>query len=217
MLLRTHFPILAITEAASRYVSFVASPDTLSNNTVTEAIPIGRCTADRDQKICTSVPDGCSIQSKFEEYHPHCTLLGNEQIDFNSDYALYPACRKDKMGSESFKTCVWNKECKEEGMFWNAILAYGIGYDGPCTCDRVKVGACFHQESRQYFCAVSEDICEEGDTFMTYRQLEAKNGPGICCRLCRPVVQDKKTQEVAISTTGMSSTNTFTESLLLWH
>lgn len=157
---------------------------------LTEASNVGRCGSNLDKGLCTSVRDACQMKDRFEELHPHCSVVGNDQTGAHSQRALYPACHNPKESGgdrNMYKTCVWRRDdCPPDEDFWTALTAWGMGDDGPCTCDRVRVGVCVH--GNEYHCGVSSDACDDSSVFWTVREMhEQRDGPGIDCRLCRPL------------------------------
>lgn len=85
----------------------------------------------------------------------------------------------------------------------------GSGGDGYCRCDEVRVGAC--GKDGQFFCAVSEDACDERSTWIP--PLDVPSIASLDCFLCRAgrvSVGDKRVS----STVGGVSSDVAVETML---
>jgi len=82
-------------------------------------------------------------------------------------------------GRCDYGTCAWShRHCVEDNT-WEA-------FDEECTCDKVLVGACTRRigtGERESFCAVSEDACDDEQTWLAPQGV--MQASGFDCYLCR--------------------------------
>lgn len=118
----------------------------------------------------------------------HCTGLVGHVYSTNIiefEEALYGGCQT----GDGIR-CVMSSWSCEEGEQWisPAAIEEQLGAEEQCTCDKVKVGACYHPLNS--ICAVDADSCSPTSEFISPLQAFSR---GLDCTLCS--VDDLKTNE----------------------
>ncbi|GAX18400.1 hypothetical protein FisN_2Lh021 [Fistulifera solaris] len=129
-----------------------------------EVTKIGRC-ADGG---CTSDASACQDPSQFVAVDDRCTILADGTR--NGAATLFGKCEADA-------SCYWSRvDCASS---W--IPAYAEN-NMECTCDQVRVGACF--DNGFYYCAVAAEACDEEAEWIDAVTLQTQaDAPS--CFLCR--------------------------------
>jgi len=137
---------------------------------------IGICATSLDDYHCTGHPKGCSMYTRFIHNTRYCDLHYNRFPGRNSHLSTWGRCDA-KVGNK--RTCVWSiNDCPGLGVTNDY---YPVSINDDCTCDKVKVGACFDSKTNEKTCAVSADACDASSNFRTWQQLEDQDSP---CFLC---------------------------------
>ncbi len=118
----------------------------------------------------------------------HCTGLVGHVYSTNIiefEEALYGGCQT----GDGIR-CVMSSWSCEMGEQWisPAAIEEQLGAEEQCTCDKVKVGACYHPLSS--ICAVDADSCSPTSEFISPLQALSR---GLDCTLCS--VDDLKIKE----------------------
>lgn len=166
---------------------------------------IGICATSLDQYHCTGHPKGCSIYARFIHNSKFCDLHYNRFPDRSSHLSTWGQCVSKVQNK---RTCVWSiDDCPGIGETndYNPVSISG----GDCTCDKVKVGACFGSETNEKTCAVSADACDAFSNYRTWQQLEAQGESP--CFLCDTF--DKSVEAAPVLTSaGFDDSNSNNES-----
>jgi len=144
----------------------------------TQQSKIGTCS---DDGPCASVKELCDVPSLFQPKHKNCEVMENE---LTVTQMAYGSCISSAFGND--KACFWSNEyCDDKESF---------DFDGACTCDKVRVGACRWNNSPDVFhCAVSEAACDTDETFLSVMDLKTIAD----CYLCREPPATPTTTTVA--------------------
>lgn len=124
---------------------------------------------------CTSDASACKNPSAFVSVDDRCTIRTDSTKDGKERDTLFGMCNADL-------TCYWSDADCSSG--WRPAYA-----NAGCTCDKVRVGACFDQGF--YYCAVSADACDESADWFGAKALQGQaNAPAcfLCVAKLSPVV-----------------------------
>ncbi|CAJ1969240.1 unnamed protein product [Cylindrotheca closterium] len=147
----------------------------------TKDVKLGRCLNRQvDDFICTSHNTACALSVQFNPLDEECNLrddLTNERATF------YSRCWFD----QDLNFCVWDMtECTGGPLLFNTVTP-ASQYQN-CRCDEVRTGACYHEASDSYTCAVSALGCDSESTYVRWQDLYFSDATRhIDCQLCNKV------------------------------
>lgn len=158
----------------------------------TERVQMGRCMSQFDEKVCAGTPDACLVPDEYAEFYGGCRLPFLE-LPHKKVLSLYPACvRTDRNNQQKVLECIWGpNDCTlRDGDTASPVYQVPVeAKEAQCTCDKVKTGACKH--NARYYCAVSEEACDDDSVWYDAFQLSlGRGGPGIECSLCKALPKD---------------------------
>mmetsp|Transcript_30774 Transcript_30774/g.46671 ORF Transcript_30774/g.46671 Transcript_30774/m.46671 type:complete len:545 (+) Transcript_30774:62-1696(+) len=152
-------------------------------------VPMGQCTQDRDNQICTghfSNCEGCFETEEvcFQANVEKCAMQPKDQGDGSINFATFGLCVNPNL-PDTNRHCVWSRnECPSSDVWitpntW--LDSEELTVNDFCTCDRVQIGACRYND--QFICAVSPDACGAGGSYIGAKDLTEQR-PDVDCRLC---------------------------------
>ena len=171
--------------------------------------------------ICTPHKSGCINDIAFREMDPDCTVFEDfRPVDTKFVRSYYGAClptdEGKALGYESYGAWQFN-ECPKGGTYQFATADRFYAKQMPTVqCDQVKTGACVN-DSSQFFCAVSQEVCEieAGWTYLKSYELEQMSINPATCKLCDTVPPPPKTKYVEAGACIVPSTNKFVRCALI--
>lgn len=169
-----------------KYQHIKEACDTASN------INIGVCVSELDVGICTGHPSNCEGGGAFSPLNDQCTLETSNLDDSVWKYPLFGHCMHETTPPVSDNgICLWSDEdCPDNSDYMTAFAqSTEDANNTPCTCDKVRVGACEYYPEEigkvnraQVYCAVSERACDKESTYIPAPKL-IRDGRN--CFLCK--------------------------------
>lgn len=145
----------------------------------TEDVKVGRCINRQiDDFICTSHNSACALSNQFTPLDEECNL----RDDLTNDRAtFYSRCWFD----EDLNFCVWDMdECAGGPLLFFSVTP--ASHYQTCRCDEVRTGACYHEGTDTYTCAVSALGCDSDSKYVRWQDLNFSPATRhIDCRLCK--------------------------------
>mmetsp|Transcript_42601 Transcript_42601/g.103041 ORF Transcript_42601/g.103041 Transcript_42601/m.103041 type:complete len:315 (-) Transcript_42601:1974-2918(-) len=145
----------------------------------TEDVKVGRCINRQvDDFICTSHKSACALSTQFNPLDEDCDL----RYDLTQDRdTFYTRCWFD----EDLNFCVWDMEECTGGPLRFSWVTPAAHYQN-CRCDEVRTGACYHEGTDTYTCAVSALGCDSDSKYVRWQELYFSNSTShIGCQLCK--------------------------------
>ena len=123
---------------------------------------------------CTGDASACRDPSSFTPVDDRCTIRVDDTRGGNE--TLFGLCEADS-------SCYWSSDdCQSDPSSWVAAYDDVSSTDRKCTCDRVRVGACW--DAGYYYCAVAPDSCDDGSEWVDAVTLQTRaDSPN--CFLCQ--------------------------------
>eukprot|EP00977_Amphora_coffeiformis_P010683 scaffold2510_cov169-Amphora_coffeaeformis.AAC.34 len=150
----------------------------------TDDVKLGRCTNRQiDDFICTSHNTACAISTQFDPYDAQCNLRNDSTYNRAT---FYSRC----WFGEDLNFCVWDmEECTGGPLLFNLVTPASQNQN--CRCNEVRTGACYHEETDSYTCAVSALGCDFGSKYIRWQELYFSNASRhiIDCQLCKATIK----------------------------
>ena len=171
----------------------------------TDDIKVGRCINRQiDDFICTSHNTACALSNQFNPLDEECDMRNDLT---NNRATFYSRCWFD----EDLNFCVWDMaECTGGPLLFNSVTP-ASQYQN-CRCDEVRTGACYHEGSDTYTCAVSALGCDSESKYVRWQDLYFSDATRhIDCQLCNKVPPKSPTRAPTTFVAPTFSPATFTD------